>query len=118
MAQAKPSIQQSAAIRITTAAHVLAAMRARQHVKAELQRRGEKVSHYAARNISALAQEYLSEHRSELLPPAIETIERWTLAGEFGKRAQRALSAKLTTNAHTNGHCSNKQIPVQMSGAK
>jgi hypothetical protein len=37
-----------------------------------------------------MAYEYLSEHRNELLPPAIETITRWTLAGEFGKRAQRA----------------------------
>jgi hypothetical protein len=34
-----------------------------------------------------MACEYLSEHRSELLRPAIETIMRWTLAGEFGKRA-------------------------------
>jgi hypothetical protein len=105
MVEANPSIQQSRTVRITIAAHVLAQHQARKCVKAELQRRGEKVSHYAARDISALAQEYLSEHRYELMPPAIETVTRWTLAGEFGKRAQRALvqaqCAKLNTEAQT-----------------
>jgi hypothetical protein len=99
MAEANRSIPQIPTIRITTAAHVLAQFRARQAVKDQLRKQGLKVSHYAARDITAMACEYLSEHRSELLPPAIETIERWTLAGEFGKRAQRALSAKLNTSA-------------------
>jgi hypothetical protein len=96
MAEANPSIQQTltaAHARITTAAVVLAQLRARQAVKQQLQRQGLKVSHFAAREITALASEYLAEHRAELMPDAIETIERWTLAGEFGKRAQRALAA-------------------------
>ena len=96
MAEATSSIAQFPTIRITTAAHVLSMLRARQHVKAELQRRGEKVSHYAAREITALASEYLAEHRAELLPDAIKTTERWLLEGVFGKRAQRAA---LNTNA-------------------
>jgi hypothetical protein len=33
--------------------------------------------------------------------PAIETIERWTLAGKFGKRAQRTLCVKLSSDAQT-----------------
>ena len=67
-----------------------AQFRARQAVKQQLQRQGVKVSHLAAREITALACEYLAQHRAELMPDAIETITRWTLAGEFGKRAQRA----------------------------
>lgn len=87
-------------------------------MKAELQRRGEKVSHYAAREISVLAQEYLAQHGSELMPDAIATIERWILAGQFGKRAQRALCAKLTTNAQNQIELKSTSSAVQMSGAK
>ena len=93
MAEANRSIPQIPTTRITTAAHCLGAMRARDAVKDQLRKQGLKVSHYAARDITVMACEYLSEHRSELLPPAIETITRWTLACEFGKRAQRALAS-------------------------
>ena len=93
MAEANRSVPQFHTIHITTAACVLAQSRARQAVKDQLRKQGLKVSHYAARDITAMACEYLSEHRSELMPEAIETITRWTLAGEFGKRAQRALAS-------------------------
>src|SRR5262249_23777547 len=83
-------ILDQAQVRITTGAVVLAQLRARKAVKRRLQQRGEKVSQYAAREITALASQYLSEHRSELMPDAIETVTRWTLRGDFGKRAQRA----------------------------
>ena len=53
MAEANRSIQQSPTIRITTAAHVLAQLRARQAIKNQLRKQGLKVSHYAARNITA-----------------------------------------------------------------
>jgi hypothetical protein len=85
-----PQIPTTAQVRITTAAHVLAQFRARQAVKQQLQRRGVKVSHLAAREITALAIEYLAAQRSELMPEAIAAIERMMLAGEFGERAQRA----------------------------
>jgi len=101
MAEANRSLQQIAAIRITTAARVLARLRARHKVKDQLRKQGLKVSHYSARDITAMACEYLIKHWSELMPPAIETIERWTLAGKFGKRAQRALCAKLSSDAQT-----------------
>jgi hypothetical protein len=80
MAEAKRSIPQIPTIHITTAAHCLAQLRARNAVKHQLRKQGLKVSHYAARDITAMACEYLSEHRSELTPDAIETITRWTLA--------------------------------------
>ena len=89
MVEANHSLQQSPTIRITTAAHVLAQLRARQHVKRQLQALGHKVSHYSARDISVLANQYLGEHRDELMPPAVEQAQRWMLQGVFGKRAQK-----------------------------
>jgi hypothetical protein len=118
MAEATASIQQSTTIRITTAAHVLAQLRARQAVKDQLRKRGEKVAHYSARDISVMARDYLLAHRSELMPDAIETITRWTLAGEFGKRAQRELCAKLTSDAQKTEAQKSITSTVQMSGAK
>jgi len=78
-------------IRITTAASALAAMRARQHVKAELQRKGEKVSHYAARDISRMAQSYLALHSAELMPDCIAQARAMILSGALGKRARAQL---------------------------
>jgi hypothetical protein len=92
-------IPTQAQLRITTASVVLAQLRARQAVKQQLQRQGLKVSHYAAREITVLARQYLSEHRSELMPDAIETITQWTLRGDFGKRAQRAALNTHAQNA-------------------
>jgi hypothetical protein len=102
-----PQILDQAQARITTAAHMLTQFRARQAVKQQLQRQGLKVSHFAAREITALASEYLAEHRSELMLDAIETITQWTLRGDFGKRAQRAL---LKSDAQYPGHCSSNEI--------
>jgi hypothetical protein len=39
-------------IQLTTAAHCLAMLRSQKAVKRELQTRGEKVAHYAARDIT------------------------------------------------------------------
>ena len=50
-----------------------------------------KVSHYAAREITALAIEYLAVHRDELIPEAIASARAMILRGDLGKRAQRAL---------------------------
>jgi hypothetical protein len=96
----------------------LARFRARQALKDQLRKQGLKVSHYAARDITAMAREYLSEHRSELLPPAIETIERWTLAGKLGKRARRALCAELSNDAQATEPSNSTTSTVQISGAK
>jgi hypothetical protein len=57
MAEAKRSVQQIAAVRITTAAHILAQLRACNAVKDQLRKQGLKVSHYAARDITAMACE-------------------------------------------------------------
>jgi hypothetical protein len=74
---------------IAGAAVTLALYRARQAVKDAIRRKGEKVSAFAACEITAMAKAYLAEHR-ELVADARATVERWTLEGVFGKRAQRA----------------------------
>jgi hypothetical protein len=91
MDEANHSLQQISTIRITTAAHVLAQLRARQAVKRELQAQGLKVTHYSARDISSWANVYLDEH-PELIPAAALEARAMILAGALGKRAQRALA--------------------------
>ena len=59
MAEAASSIAQIPTIRITTAAHVLAQLRARQAVKRELQKQGLKASHYSAKEISSWGRVFL-----------------------------------------------------------
>ena len=78
-------------IRITTAASALAALRARQHVKDQLRRKGEKVSHYAAHEISRMAQSYLALHQAELMPDCIAQARAMILSGSLGKRARAQL---------------------------
>jgi hypothetical protein len=80
---------------------MLATMRARQAVKDQLRREGLKVSHYAAREITLLANDWLAQHREEVMPECLATITKWTLRGDFGKRTQRALRAKLSSDAQT-----------------
>jgi hypothetical protein len=68
----------------------LARREARKAVKRELQRQGRRATHIPPREINALANDYLAAH-PELLPEARALVERWTVEGVFGKRAQRAL---------------------------
>jgi hypothetical protein len=96
--QSLSKIPTQAQLRITTASVVLAQLRARQAVKRELQKQGLKPTHYAAREITAWAQVYLNEH-PQLLDEARPVAEAWIAQGVFGKRAQRALCAKLESDA-------------------
>jgi hypothetical protein len=114
MAEATSSIAQSPIIRITSAAHVLSMLRARQAVKAELRKHGLKVSHYAASEITSWALVYLDDHRVELMPDAIETATRWMRDGVFGKRAQKAF-----INAHElNSRASAATISVAKASSR
>ena len=94
MAEANHRLPQFTVIaqaRITTVAHVLAQIRARQAVKAELRRRGEKVSRYAAKEISRMAHSYLVLHQAELMPDCIAQARAMILSGALGKRARAQL---------------------------
>src|SRR5260370_20622273 len=88
MAEATASLHQSPQVRITTAAHVLAQLRARQAVKRELQKQGLKASHYSAREISSWGSVYLEDH-PELVAEARPVVEAWIAQGVFGKRAAK-----------------------------
>jgi hypothetical protein len=95
----------------------LALYRARQAVKGGLRRKGEKVSAYPSCEITTMAKAYLAEHR-ELLVEAKATVERWTLEGVFGKRAQRELRAKIESDAQSKIEPISTTSAVQISGAK
>jgi hypothetical protein len=94
MAKANASLSPKLALEIAQRRHhaivVLAIQRAKKAVKAQLQAQGHKVAHYSAKEIAVMADQYLSQHRHELIVEAIGIVERWTAEGVFGKRAQRA----------------------------
>jgi hypothetical protein len=95
-------------IQLTTAAHVLAQLRARNAVKDQIRKQGLKPTHYSARDISGWAIVYLDEH-PELIPEAIANARAMILKGALGKRAARALaqsrecsqSYKITNTSQT-----------------
>lgn len=88
-------------IQLTTAAHCLAMLRSRQAVKGELRAQGIKPSHLSAREITSWAHLFLEDHADELVPEAIANARAMILRGDFGKRAARALCAKLESDAQT-----------------
>ena len=89
MAQAKQSVYE-AQLRASMIGGVftIARLRARNAVKRQLRDRGLKVSHFSAKEISVLAEEYFTQHGAELLNEAATTVERLRVEGYLGKRAQ------------------------------
>ncbi len=78
----------------------LARQRAIKAVKLQFQRQGLKPNHIAHRVIVAAAEDYLAQHRAELVAEARVIVERWLAEGFFGKRAQRAWAQRATLNTH------------------
>jgi hypothetical protein len=107
----------AADIRVTSAAKVLAQLRARNMVKDHIRRRGEKLSAYKSAEITSWARLYVEDHPA-LQQQCLEEAKKMILAGRLGKRAQKALRAKLSSDAQAFGSCFDKTISVQMSGAK
>ena len=66
----------------------IARLRARDAVKKQLRDKGLRVSHFSAKEISILADEYFTQHEAELLNDAATTVERLRVKGYLGKRAQ------------------------------
>jgi hypothetical protein len=69
---------------------VLALQRSKRAVEAEVRAQGHKLAEYSSRDLRLLAEQYLDQHRAELMAEAKATVERWIAEGVFGKRAQRA----------------------------
>jgi hypothetical protein len=95
MDEANQRLQQipiTAQARVLCGAVTLARQGAVKAVKRQFAARGIKLHSVTHREIVAAAEYYLSDH-PELITEAKPTIERWTLEGVLGKRAQRALAA-------------------------
>jgi hypothetical protein len=104
--------------RITTASFVLALQRARNAVKEELKRQRRRLADVEAKEITALAREYLDAH-PELVADARPVVESWIARGVFGKRAQRQLAcSNLTSDAQSQSEPISTTSAVQMSGAQ
>ena len=99
MAKANRSIPQIHTIRITRAAYCLAQLRARQAVKDQLRKQGLKVSHYAARDITAMACEYLGEYRGELMPPGNRNDHTMDASGRVRQARSACTGASATQKA-------------------
>ena len=62
---------------------------------------GLKVSHFSAKEISVLAEEYFAQHGAELLNEAAIVVERLRVEGYLGKRAQAVRNPpQLPRHAH------------------
>ena len=65
----------------------IARLRARNAVKKQLRAKGLRVSHFSAKEISILAEEYFAQHPG-LINEAATVVERMRVEGHLGKRAQ------------------------------
>ena len=81
----------NAVIELTTAARVLAQLRARNAVKDAIRRQGHKPSALTAAEIKSWAELYVSDHPA-LREQALQDARAMILDGLLGKRAQRALA--------------------------
>jgi hypothetical protein len=95
-------------IQIHTAARVRAQQFARAKVHDAVKRQGVKWSALSAAQKQSWAVLFLEDHPS-LIAQARQEVEAWARAGFFGKRVQRQLPTPP---------CSDKEISVQMLGAK
>jgi hypothetical protein len=71
---------------------VLARQRAIKEAKHQLQAQGLRPTHLSHRDLLIRADQYLAEHREELIAVVTPIVERWQAEGFFGKRAQQAAS--------------------------
>jgi hypothetical protein len=100
-----------------SATYSLALQRAKRTVEWQLRAQGEKISHYSHRELVQLAEAELERNRHELIAWAKPIVEQWTREGMFGKRAQRAFGANLTTNAQKENEPNSTTSTVQILGA-
>jgi hypothetical protein len=88
MAEAHASVQLiQLRTRLHCAAITIALQRAMNLTKHKLRAQGYKVNHFPHRELKARAEQYLAQHREELIAEARVTVEQWRLRGFFGKRA-------------------------------
>jgi hypothetical protein len=83
-----PSTKALAQLRVTLAfaAHTRTRQVAMNHAKRKLQAQGLSVSAFTHRELVLKAEEYLAQHREELIADARKIVARWQAEGVFGKR--------------------------------
>ena len=88
-----PSTKALAQLRVTLAfaAHTRARQVAMNHAKRKLQAQGLSVSAFTHRELVLKAEEYLAQHREELIADAKADVELWRQRGIFAKRARDAV---------------------------
>ena len=88
------------------AVNVLARQAALKEAKRQLQAQGLKPTHLSHGDLVVRAEQYLAEHRAELIAEAREIVARWQAAGVFGKRGGIHFTrrAKLRSDAQAEGH--------------
>jgi hypothetical protein len=89
MAEAQNSVQLTKLhTSMSLATNALALQRAIKAAKHQLSAQGLRPSHFSHRELVIRAEQYLAEHREELIAEAREIVERWQAEGFFGKRAK------------------------------
>jgi hypothetical protein len=83
---------------MSLATNTLALQRAMNLTKRQLQAQGLKPNHFSLRELRGRAEQYLAEHREELIAEAKVVVERWRVEAFFGKRA------RLRSDAQAEGH--------------
>jgi hypothetical protein len=83
---------------------ILARRRAFKIAEGQLRGQGIRPHHIARKIISGLADEYLAEHRAELIAEATEIVDRWKAEGFFGKNgASEIVSRRDRKSTMENG---------------
>jgi hypothetical protein len=88
--------------RLRHAAYTLALQAALKATKRKLRGHGVKVNQIPMRDLRALAEAYLAQHREALLADASELVEQWRLEGFFGKRALACCPGALSSTQASN----------------
>jgi hypothetical protein len=103
MAEANDSVHQAKLhASMGSATITLAKHRAIKATKADLKGRGLKPTHLPHRDIVVLADQYLAQHRAELVAEARAIVDRWLAEGRFGRASVRKVP-ELRTLAERNG---------------
>jgi hypothetical protein len=89
---------------MSLASHTLALQRAMNLTKRQLQAQGLKPTHFSLRELRGRAEQYLTQHREELVAEAKQIVDHWQAAGVFGKRGGIHFSrARLNTFVKSEG---------------
>ena len=103
MAQATRSLSPNRALermqRHRHAVMVLALQRAKKVVQADIRAKGQRLADFSAREITLLAEDYLAQHRDELVAEAEHAIATWP--GFARWRCPPEVFEKVTKTEHS-----------------